>query len=110
MRVMISQPMAGKAWQEIVETRESAIRALRENGYKIIDNLFPQWQDEFPNRNPRILNIPLNYLAESLEIMSRCDTVYFCRGWEEARGCRIEHEAAQAYGLEIIYEELRGAK
>lgn len=110
MIAMISQPMAGKAWQEIVETRESTIRTLLENGYKIIDNLFPQWQDGFPNRNPRILNIPLNYLAESLEIMSRCDTVYFCRGWEEARGCRIEHEAAQAYGLEIIYEESRGAK
>lgn len=23
---------------------------------------------------------------------------------EKARGCRIEHEAAKAYGLEIIYE------
>lgn len=23
----------------------------------------------------------------------------------KARGCRIEHEAAKAYGLEIIYEE-----
>ena len=28
----------------------------------------------------------------------------FCKGWENARGCRIEHEAAKAYGLEIIYE------
>ena len=25
-------------------------------------------------------------------------------GWENARGCKIEHEAAKAYGLEIIYE------
>ena len=110
MMAMISQPMAGKTWQEIVETRERAICTLRESGYKIIDNLFAQWQDGFPNRNPRIRNIPLNYLAESLEFMSRCDTVYFCRGWEEARGCRIEHEAAQDYGLEIIYEESREAK
>ena len=54
MIAMISQPMAGKARQEIVETRESAIRALRENGYKIIDNLFAQWQDGFPNRIPFI--------------------------------------------------------
>ena len=27
------------------------------------------------------------------------------KGWENARGCRIEHEAAKAYGLEIMYEE-----
>lgn len=31
-------------------------------------------------------------------------TAYFCKGWENTRGCRIEHEAAKAYGLEIIYE------
>ena len=24
---------------------------------------------------------------------------------ENARGCRIEHETARAYGLEIIYEK-----
>mgnify|MGYP004482326911 FL=1 len=36
--------------------------------------------------------------------MSRCDSVYFAEGWEAARGCRIEHEAAVAYGLEVLYE------
>lgn len=108
MIAMISQPMAGKTWQEIVETRERAICTLRESGYEVVDNLFAQWQDGFPNRNPIILNIPLNYLGESLEFMSRCDTVYFCRGWEEARGCRIEHEAARLYGLKIIYEATEG--
>ena len=27
------------------------------------------------------------------------------KGWENARGCKIEHDAAVAYGLDIIYEE-----
>lgn len=26
-------------------------------------------------------------------------------GWENARGCRIEHDAAVAYGLEVLYED-----
>ena len=30
--------------------------------------------------------------------MSECDTVYFCKGWENARGCKIEHEVAKSYG------------
>ena len=30
---------------------------------------------------------------------------FFCKGWESARGCKIEHEAAVAYGLDIIEEE-----
>ena len=49
-------------------------------------------------------NFSLYALALSLEIMSNCDIVYFCRGWENARGCRMEHQAAKEYGLQIIYE------
>ena len=32
---------------------------------------------------------------------------YFCKGWDadHVRGCKIEHDAAKAYGLEIIYEK-----
>lgn len=29
---------------------------------------------------------------------------YFRKGWENACGCRIEHDAAVAYGLEVLYE------
>lgn len=51
-----------------------------------------------------VVNPPICFLAKSLENMSMCDTVYFCEGWEAARGCRIEHQAAMAYGLEILYQ------
>ena len=109
MMVLISQPMAGKTQQEIVETRERAIRTLRESGYEIIDSLLPNGlQKGFMKRSSKVINVPLYYLAESLELMSCCDTAYFCKGWEEARGCRIEHEAAREYGLKIIYEVTEG--
>lgn len=52
-----------------------------------------------------VVQIPVRFLAKSLEKMSLCDAVYFCKGWEQARGCRIEHEVAVAYGLDVIYEE-----
>ena len=109
MMVFISQPMAGKTEQEIVETRERAIRTLRESGYEIIDSLLPDGvENEFMKRRSKDINVPLYYLAVSLELMSCCDTAYFCNGWEEARGCRIEHEAAHLYGLKIIYELTEG--
>lgn len=38
-----------------------------------------------------------------LEGMSSCNVIYFCPGWENARGCRIEHDAAAEYGLEVMY-------
>ena len=42
--------------------------------------------------------------------MSKCNAVYFCKGWENARGCKIEHKTAKAYGLDMIYEENWGDK
>lgn len=105
-KAMLSQPMAGKTEQEIVETRERAIAALKAAGYEIVNTLFTdEWYSKEAMAERGVVQIPLCFLAKSLENMSLCHAAYFCKGWENARGCRIEHEAAKAYGLEILYEE-----
>ena len=105
MKAMLSQPMAGKTEQEIIETRERAITALKENRYEIVNTLFTdEWYSNEAMEARGVVQIPLCFLAKSLENMSLCHAAYFCKGWENARGCRIEHEAAKAYGLKIIYE------
>ena len=105
-KAMLSQPMAGKTEQEIVETRERAVKALQEAGYEIVNTLFTdEWYSKESMEKRGVVQIPLCFLAKSLENMSLCHAAYFCKGWENARGCRIEHEAAKAYGLKIIYEE-----
>lgn len=105
-KAMLSQPMAGKTNEEIVATREKAISVLKEKGYEIVNTLFTdEWYSKDAMTERGVVQIPLCFLAKSLENMSRCHTAYFCKGWENARGCRIEHEAAVAYGLEILYEE-----
>lgn len=105
-KAMLSQPMAGKSFEEIVETRERAIKALKEKGYEIVNTLFTdEWYSKEAMEKRGVVQVPLCFLAKSLENMSLCHAVYFCDGWENARGCKIEHEAAKAYGLEIIYED-----
>ena len=105
-KAMLSQPMAGKTEKEIVETRERAIAALKERGYEIVNTLFTdEWYSSEAMKERGVVQIPLCFLAKSLENMSLCHAAYFCAGWENARGCRIEHEAAMAYGLEVRYEE-----
>jgi len=72
----------------------------------VVNTLFTdEWYSEENMRKRGVEQIPLCFLAKSLENMSLCHAAYFCKGWETARGCRIEHEAARAYGLEILYEE-----
>ncbi|WP_161474817.1 DUF4406 domain-containing protein [Acutalibacter sp. 1XD8-36] len=105
-KAMLSQPMAEKTDREIAQTREKAIAALEARGYEVVNTLFTDdWYSDSQMEARGVVQIPLCFLAKSLENMSLCHAAYFCRGWENARGCRIEHEAAKAYGLDIIYED-----
>lgn len=106
MKAMLSQPMAGKTDEEIIATREKAIKALEAQGYEIVNTLFTdEWYNNENMKKRGVVQIPLCFLAKSLENMSLCHAAYFCKGWEQARGCRLEHDAAVAYGLTVIYEE-----
>ena len=105
MKAMVSQPMSGKTDDEIIATRDRAIAALTEKGYEIVNTLFTdEWYSRESMEARGVVQIPRCFLAKSLENMANCHAAYFCKGWEQARGCRIEHAAAEAYGLDIIYE------
>ena len=102
---MISQPMAGKTDKEIITTRERAFSILLERGYAVANTLLTDERYSPESMQARgVVHVPLCFLAKSLETMSMCHAAYFCKNWEQYRGCRIEHEAAVSYGLEIIYE------
>ena len=102
-KVMISQPMGGLDDYKIRETRRRATEKLEKEGYEVANSYFTE---EWLELNAKgIKNKPLWCLAKSLAVMSDCDAVYFCKGWENARGCGIELEAAKAYGLKVLFEE-----
>lgn len=105
MKAMLSQPMNGKTEKEILQTRERAVKALNEKGYDVVNTPFTdQWYSDENMKQRGVVHIPLCFLAKSLENMSKCHVAYFCKGWEKTRGCKIEHDVAVAYGLDIIYE------
>ena len=106
MKAMLSQPMNGKTEEEIVTTRERAIAALGSRGYEVVNTLFTdEWYSDAKCKERGVVNIPLRVLARSITNMSLCHAAYFCKGWQNARECRIEHAVAEAYGLTILYEE-----
>ena len=105
-KAMLSQPMRGKTEEEIAATREKAIQKLESLGYEVVNTLFTdEWYSREKMEERGVVQVPLMFLAKSLENMTLCHAAYFCKGWEKARGCTIEHEAAVAYGLTVIYEE-----
>lgn len=106
MKAMLSQPMRGKTDEEIVATRERAIKKLESLGYEVVNTLFTdEWYSKEKMEERGVVQIPIAFLAKSLENMSKCHAAYFCKGWRQARGCIIEHQVALEYGLKVIYEE-----
>lgn len=98
-KLFISQPMRNKTDEEILAVREKAIKsAERELGEKVevIDSFL---KDLHPKTHP------LSCLAKSLELLSTADVVFFAKGWEEARGCRIEHTCALEYEVPLVIED-----
>lgn len=95
-KLFISQPMRGKTDDEILAVRQRAIEsAERHLGEKVevIDSFF---------QNAPADAKPLWFLGKSLELLSGADVAYFAKGWEEARGCRIENTCAIEYGIDVI--------
>lgn len=100
-RLFISQPMKGKSDADILATRERAIesakRAVGED-VEIIDSFF---------QNAPADARPLWFLGKSLELLATADIAYFAKGWETARGCRIENTCAIEYGIETVIEDYK---
>lgn len=86
-----------------LKARSSLTKILESKGYEVIDTLFDYHEENCKSQG--VSQVPLYYLSKSLESMSHCDAVIFALGWEGARGCHIEHSAALAYGLTVLYED-----
>ena len=95
-KLFISQPMRGKTDEEIKAERAKAVEAASElvgEPVEVIDSFF---------QNAPADARPLWFLGKSMELLSTADIAYFAKGWEDARGCRIENQCAIEYGIEVI--------
>ena len=94
-KVMISQPMKGKTNEQIKQEREQLVKELTDAGYEVLDTVF--------ENAPTDEDVAIYMLSQSIRFLGRADIVVFMKGWEHARGCKIEHEVAVNYGKEIVY-------
>lgn len=102
VRLFISQPMRGKSDEEIESEREDLIAIAKavyagRGEVEVIDSFFKGGLN-----TPAGAKAPLYYLSKSLELLATADVAIFAKGWREARGCRIEHECADGYGIARI--------
>lgn len=97
IKVFISQPMANRSEEEILNERLEVLNKLKKDlktdNIAIIDSYF---EEDEPKST---IHIGVYHLGKSLELLSTADVAYFCKGWQHARGCLIEKEVCQAYNI-----------
>ncbi len=94
-KVFISQPMRGLSPEYQSAVRSAAIAEIRKQigeDVKIIGNVM----------DPGEVRTPVWYLGKAIQQMSEADFAYFCPGWDQYRGCNIEHRICLDYGIEIM--------
>jgi len=97
MKVMISQAMNGKTEEQIRNAREKIVNKLENLGWEVVDTIFAQ-------ETPKNCDTALYYLSKSIAAIGKVDAVMFMNGWQNARGCKIEHEICQQYEKPTMYE------
>ena len=101
IKIMLSRPMKGKTREEIEKEEKEMVNLLFDkykDNCEIISSII-----ENPEEKSE-----LECFTESIFFMSMADVLAMGFGWENARGCKLEHEIAKAYGVKVIYlEELK---
>jgi hypothetical protein len=86
--------MRGKTDAEILEERRHIEEQVKEKfggDAELLDTFFKDFDGN-----------ALAFLGRSISALSQADGAIFGKGWEDARGCRIEHLCCVEYGIEVI--------
>ena len=100
-KLFISQPMRGLTDEEILKTREEIKNRAEKTIGETIE-LINSFFEDYPSEINKF--IPVWYLGKSIQFLSQADVAYFGGNWRNSRGCKIEYEIANAYGIKVIEE------
>ena len=109
MKIFISQPMTGLDEEDILFTRaKEKVKARLMFGDDV--EFAPSYTSdttrmrvEQHSKRADEINWDIYWLVDSLRFLCTCDTLWLVEGWEESRGCTMEREIAEMYGLDVYY-------
>lgn len=111
IKIFISMPMRGKSEKQIESDYELANKAaLHVFETEVFEGTPAEYYVSTVHGCTGETN-PVKGLAKSIEILSECDYAYFyknevtCEGYGNSRGCNIEREICEKYGIKILGEE-----
>lgn len=97
MKVMISQPMNGIPDSEVRRIQNELKERFAKYHIEFVDSFLTEEVDK------NLRNKGVFYLGRTIQkFLSDVDAVYFVNGWQRARGCKIERQICEEYGIMIL--------
>jgi hypothetical protein len=93
--------MKDRTNEQILKERKEIIEKTKFMLSKKDDLVF--LESYFNEDVPENVNIPVYYLGKSLKVLAEADIAVFGKGWKCGRGCLVEHEVCQSYGIKVLY-------
>ena len=98
MKVFISQPMAGRTDEDILQEREEILKCLQkrypDKEITVINSFF---ECDIQSRRPNV-----RMLGMSIELLAEADLMVQAPNWFCANGCNVENLVASEYDIPII--------
>lgn len=101
MKVMICQNCSGQTNVQSKKERDEVERRLKAKGFEIMDKV-PY--EEFLNTPKDVKNVAVYDLGKVIALLGKADVVYFMKGWENTRSCRIKHAICREYCIPTMYD------
>ena len=95
MKVYISLPITGHDIEEVEARCIFAKSVLKKKGHTPVSPL-----DVSDNPDASYAE----HMGRDISALLECDAVVFLDGWQESKGCALEHAAAKIYNKLITYE------
>lgn len=96
MKIYVSIPITGHDIDDVREHADLIKGLLSRVGHNVVNPF-----EIYAGKNPTYAD----YLCSDLRALADCDAIFLCRGWRFSRGCRIERNFAEEFGLQVMTEE-----
>ena len=102
-KVFLCLPMSGRTEEDILKE----IDEMKEASMHYFLDKHPDcdivYMTNYVSEAEEESNNPVFLLGRGImNLMSQCDVCLFSKNWKDSRGCKIEHDIAEAYNIDIM--------
>lgn len=88
MKIYISLPISGRDIEEVEARCRFATGVIEKKGHTAVSPLEVSPDTDAPYSA---------HMGNDIAALLECDAVLFLDGWQESKGCQLEHKAAELY-------------